>query len=136
MRFIQFVFQLSCYAFFNLRVFEQGSTSLMYFSSGQIYLFTLHLKYSIIHFNVSIIFTSTSKICGRFALKWIHPDLLKSIRPMTNNHAWIILPPRLRSSVLGTILEIYTIASSILNIFCIKSSLQNVVDHYLLSLSF
>ena len=37
---------------------------------------------------------------------------------------------------LGTILEIYTIASSILNIFCIKSSLQNVVDHYLLSLSF
>ena len=118
----------------------------MYFSSGQSYLFTLHLKYSIIHFNVSIIFTSTSKICGRFALKWICPDLLKSIRPMTNNQdrvlkmlslfAWIILPPRLRSSVLGTILEIYTIASSILNIFRIKSSLQNVVDHYLLSLSF
>ena len=39
-----------------------------------------------------------------------------------------------RSSVC-TILEISTIASSILNIFCIKSSLQNVVDHYMLSLS-
>ena len=34
-----------------------------------------------------------------------------------------------------TILEISTIATSILNIFCIKSSLQNVVDHYMLSLS-
>ena len=33
------------------------------------------------------------------------------------------------------ILEMSTIATSILNIFCIKSSLQNVVDHYMLSLS-
>ena len=33
-----------------------------------------------------------------------------------------------------TILKISTIASLILNIFCIKSSLQNVVDHYMLSL--
>ena len=52
----------------------------MYFSTGQSYLFTLYLKYSIIHFNVTIIFTSTSKICGRFALRVDLPQV-----PMTNN---------------------------------------------------
>ena len=50
----------------------------------------LPLEYSIIHFNITIIFTSTSKLCGRFALTWIRPRLLrphlfKSIRPMTKN---------------------------------------------------
>ena len=49
----------------------------MYFATGQSYLFTLHLKYSIIHFNVTIIFNSTSKLRGRFALKWIRPRLLR-----------------------------------------------------------
>ena len=42
----------------------------MYFSTGQSYLFTLHIEYSIIHFNVTIIFISTSKLCGR----WIVPS--------------------------------------------------------------
>ena len=37
--------------------------------------------------------------------------------------------------VFCTILESPTIAMSILNIFCIKLSLQNVVDHYTLSVS-
>ena len=95
----------------NQEFSNKGSTSLMYFSTGQSYLFTLHLEYSIIHFNVTIIFTSTSKLCGRLALMWIRPrllrpHLLKSIRPMTNNtlqhrllkmlFAWIILPPLLK----------------------------------------
>ena len=55
-------------------------------------------------------------------------DLLKSIRPMTND----TLQHR---SVKMHNLEIATIDTSISNIFCIKSSLQNVVDRYRLSLS-
>ena len=48
---ILYVFQVSSfYVFFKS---NKGSTS---------YLFTLRLKYSIIHFNVPIIFTSTSKL--------------------------------------------------------------------------
>ena len=52
----------------------------MYFLTGQSYLFTLYLKDSIIYFNVTIIFTSTSKVCGRFALRVDLPQV-----PTTNN---------------------------------------------------
>ena len=127
----------------NWEFSNKGSTSLKYFSTGQSYLFTLHLEYSIIHFNSTIIFTSTSQLCGRFALKRIRPrllrpHLLKSIRPMTNNtlqhrllkmlFAWIILLPLLNKQVKRSARsqKCRRFATSILNIFCIKSSLQNV----------
>ena len=87
----------------------------MFFSTGQSYLFILHLKYSIIYFNITIIFTSTSKICDRFAPKWIRPSKI--------------------GQGFCTILEMSTIATSILNIFCIKWSLQHVVDNHMLSVS-
>ena len=127
----------------NQEFSNKGSTSLMHFSTGQSYLFTLHLKYSIIHFNVTIIFTSTSKLCGRFALKWICPRLLRphfdsaddkqhSTTPLIKMlFAWIILPPLLnRSSVLH---DLRNLDDCHVDLEYITAKCY--VDHYMLSLS-
>ena len=95
---------------------------------------------------------STSKMFARFSLKWIRStlvrlDFLKSIRPMTNNtlqHRLLKMPFSLDSisaiSKIGwafwTILEIWTIAMSILNKFCLHSTLQNVADPHAVTVTF
>ena len=86
----------------------------MYFLTGQSYLFTLYLKDSIIYFNVTIIFTSTSKVCGRFALRVDLPQV-----PTTNNTLQHRLVKGLRTcgiliSVLGNVFSRLAFSEEIL----------------------
>ena len=114
----------------------------MYFSTGQSYLLTLHHEDSIIHFNVTIIFTSTSKLCSRFVLKWIRPrlprpHLLKAsarlvycapkychVTPLLKELHW--LPVRLRADfkiLLVTFKILHGVASS-----CLKDLVSVLPD--------